>query len=358
MYLKTALRVSLSAALIATSALSSLSFAAVEKPNIVILATGGTIAGAGDSATKNKYTAGSLPIQQLIDAIPAAKEIANITGEQVAQIGSQAMNDDVWLTLAKKLNELAANKDVDGIVVTHGTDTMEETAFFADLTVATDKPIVFVGAMRSATAISADGPKNLYNAIGIAADEESRGRGVLVTLNDEIFSARFVTKANTTAVNAFSGREFGMLGYVYDTNPTYHMRTERRTTPETVYDVSKLEKLPLVDIVYGYSNANSNMIKSLVAEKVNGIVYAGVGNGNIYPTVMSELETAVDDGIKVVRSARVGSGRTTLGSEIDDEKAGFIVADYLNPQKARVLLMLALTKGQNTDVIQKTFFSF
>ncbi len=346
------------AVLLAGCVLMSSSVSAETKPNIVILATGGTIAGAGNSAVEGKYTAGQLPVEQLVNAIPEAKNRANVFGEQVANIGSQAMNDSVWLALSKKINELVKRDDVDGIVITHGTDTLEETAFFTDLTVATDKPVVFVGAMRSATAMSADGPKNLYNAISIAADKDSRGRGVLVTLNDEIVAARFVTKSSTTAVNAFTGREFGTLGYVYDADPVYYLKTERRTTPENVYDVTGLEKLPRVDIVYGYSNANSSMVKTLVNEKVDGIVYAGVGNGNIYPTVMSELESAVDKGIKVVRSARVGSGRTTLGAEIDDKSAGFVVSDYLNPQKARVLLMLAMTRSKTRDDIQNTFFKF
>jgi len=329
-----------------------------KKPNIVILATGGTIAGAGGSSVKGKYTAGQLPVEQLIDAVPQAKDFANLSGQQVANIGSQAMNNETWLKIAKKIDELSKDDNVDGIVITHGTDTMEETAFFVDLTTATDKPIVFVGAMRSATALSADGPKNLYNAIGIAASEDSKGRGVLVTLNDEIISARFTTKTNTTAVNAFNGREFGILGYVYDAKPVFYLRTEKRTTPESVFNVTNLRTLPQVDIVYGYSNANANLVKTLVNDKVDGIVYAGVGNGNLYPTVMKELENAVKHGIKVVRSSRVGSGRTTLGAEVEDEKYGFIASDYLNPQKARILLMLSLTKTKDYSKIQENFLEF
>ncbi|BDD04066.1 type II asparaginase [Aureibacter tunicatorum] len=344
--------------IIALMAIVSIDALAQKKPNIVILATGGTIAGAGGSSVKGQYKAGQLPVEELIEAVPEAKEFANLSGQQVANIGSQAMNNETWLKIAKKIKELANDDNVDGIVITHGTDTMEETAFFVDLTTATDKPIVFVGAMRSATALSADGPKNLYNAIGIAARKDSWGRGVLVTLNDEIIAARFVTKTNTTAVNAFTGREFGILGYVYDAVPVYYQRTEKRTTAETVFDITDRTSLPQVDIVYGYSNTNENLIKTLINEKVDGIVFAGVGNGNIYPTAMDQLERAVKQGIKVVRSARVGSGRTTLGAEVDDEKYGFIASDFLNPQKARVLLMLSLTKTKDYVKIQENFLEF
>jgi len=183
--------------------LSSLSFAQSELPNIKILATGGTIAGAGQSATESNYTAGKVGVESLISAVPSMTKIADISGEQVVSIGSQDMNDEVWLKLSKRVNELLDQDDVDGIVITHGTDTLEETAYFLDLTVKSTKPVVIVGAMRPSTAMSADGPVNLYNAVVTATDEDSEGRGVLVAMNDTIFDARDVTKTNTTSVSTF-----------------------------------------------------------------------------------------------------------------------------------------------------------
>lgn len=183
-----------------------------ELPNIKILATGGTIAGSGQSATGSTYTSGQVGIDTLINAVPEITKIADVSGEQVANIGSQDMNDQVWLTLAKRVNELLAKDNVDGIVITHGTDTMEETAYFLNLTVKSDKPVVLVGAMRPSTAMSADGPVNLYNAVITAADSDSKGRGVLMAMNDVILDARDVTKTNTTAVDTFKSPNFGELG--------------------------------------------------------------------------------------------------------------------------------------------------
>ncbi len=184
-----------------TLLLTGVSASALALPNITLLATGGTIAGGGDSATKSNYTAGKLGVEALVDAVPALKDIANVQGEQVVNIGSQDMNDQVWLTLAKKID--ADCGKTDGFVITHGTDTLEETAYFLDLTVKCDKPVVLVGAMRPATAMSADGPFNLYNAVVTAADPQSANRGVLVAMNDTVLDARDVTKTNTTAVQTF-----------------------------------------------------------------------------------------------------------------------------------------------------------
>ncbi|MDW3124660.1 type II asparaginase, partial [Vibrio sp. 1974] len=207
--------------------LSSLSFAQSDLPNIKILATGGTIAGAGQSATESIYTAGKVGVESLISAVPSMTNIADISGEQVVSIGSQDMNDEVWLKLAKRVNELLAQDDVDGIVITHGTDTLEETAYFLDLPVKSDKPVVIVGAMRPSTAMSADGPVNLYNAVVTATDEDSKGRGVLVAMNDTIFDARDVPKTNTTSVSTFQSPNFGPLGYIHNSDAKYQRSPER-----------------------------------------------------------------------------------------------------------------------------------
>ncbi|KJF80834.1 L-asparaginase 2 [Photobacterium angustum] len=342
--------------LVAGLSFQSSSFAqGTELPNIKILATGGTIAGAGQSATGSAYTSGQVGIDALINAVPEMAKIADISGEQVANIGSQDMNDQVWLTLAKRVNELLAKDDVDGIVITHGTDTMEETAYFLNLTVKSDKPVVLVGAMRPSTAMSADGPVNLYNAVITAADTDSKGRGVLMAMNDVILDARDVTKTSTTAVDTFKSPNFGELGYIHNGDAVYQRSPERHNTKDSKFDISKVKALPKVGIVYNYSNASDLPVKALIDAKFDGIVSAGVGNGNIYKGIFEQLAKASKDGIMVVRSSRVPTGATTLAAEIDDSKYGFVASGTLNPQKARILLMLSLTQTNNYRDVQKMF---
>lgn len=341
--------------LAATLSFSAFTFAEGDLPNIKILATGGTIAGAGQSATESNYTAGKVGVDDLIAAVPEMTKIADITGEQVVKIGSQDMNDEVWLTLANRVNELLAQDDVDGVVITHGTDTMGETAYFLDLTVKSDKPVVLVGAMRPSTAISADGPMNLYNAVVTAADKDSQGRGVLVAMNDGIYDGRDVTKTNTTEVDTFQSPNFGALGYIHNGDAKYQRSPERKHTKDTVFDVSKVKELPKVGIVYNYSNASDLPVKALIDAKYDGIVSAGVGNGNIYHSIFEQLEKASKDGIMVVRSSRVPTGSTTLDAEVDDDKYGFVASGTLNPQKSRILLMLSLTQTHDYKEVQKMF---
>jgi L-asparaginase len=335
----------------ATASLSS----AADLPNVRILATGGTIAGVSASATQTNYQAGKVGVELLIDAVPEMKKVANVSGEQVVKIGSQDMNDDVWLTLAKRVNELLAQRDVDGIVITHGTDTMEETAYFLNLTVKSDKPVVLVGAMRPSNAMSADGPFNLYNAVVVAASKASRGRGVLVSMNDAILDARDVTKTITTEVQTFAAPNFGTLGYVYNGKVHFQRSPERVHTTKTEFDVKNLKRLPKVGIVYNHAQASELPAKAFVDAKFDGIVSAGVGNGNLFHSVFSVLEDAAKKGIVVVRSSRVPTGSTTLDAEIDDAKYGFVASGFLNPQKARVLLQLALTKTKDPKKIQAMF---
>jgi L-asparaginase len=336
------------------SAMTNITTAA-ELPNVRILATGGTIAGVSQSATETQYQAAKVGIELLIDAVPEMKKVANISGEQVVKIGSQDMNDEVWLTLAKRINELLKQNDVDGIVITHGTDTMEETAYFLNLTVKSDKPVVLVGAMRPSNAMSADGPFNLYNAVVVAASPDSKGRGVMVAMNDVVLDARDVTKTSTTEVQTFVAPNFGPLGYVYNGKVTYQRKPERAHTAKSEFDVSRLDKLPTVGIIYNYANASEIPVQALVDAKYQGIVSAGVGNGNLYNKVFDILEKAAKSGIAVVRSSRVPTGATTLDAEIDDAKYGFVASGTLNPQKAKVLLQLALTKTKDSKQIQTIF---
>ena len=319
------------------------------------MATGGTIAGTGASATNTNYTAGQVAIGTLLDAVPEVNKIANVTGEQIVKIGSQDMNDAVWLTLAKRINELLKRDDVDGIVVTHGTDTMEETAFFLNLTVKSDKPVVLVGAMRPSTAMSADGPLNLYNAVVTAAAKESKGKGVVIAMNGLILGAQGATKMNTVDVQTFQSPNSGALGYVLNGKVSYNMESLKRHTTKSEFDVTDLDKLPKVGIVYSYSNVDADVMTPFLNGGYQGIVHAGVGNGNIHQNLFPMLEKARKQGILVVRSSRVPTGPTTLDAEVDDNKYQFVASQELNPQKARVLLMLALTKTNDWKKIQQYF---
>ena len=330
---------------------------AQELPKVYILATGGTIAGSGSSATKSNYSAGQVAIGTLLDAVPAINDVAYVEGEQVVNIGSQDMSDDVWLVLAKRVNELLAQADVNGIVITHGTDTMEETAFFLSLVTNSNKPVVLVGAMRPSTAISADGPVNLYNAVVTAASPASMGRGVLVCMNGKVYGAADVTKTNTTSVDTFQSPNSGPLGYIHNGEVRF-FRPAAKLADAPYFNIAGLKALPKVGIAYGYSSVEGDVVKMMIKKDYKGIVYAGVGNGNIHKNVFPELEKARKDGIIVVRSSRVPTGATTLDAEVDDNKYEFVASWGLNPQKARILLMLALTKTDDWKAIQKYFNNY
>jgi len=327
-------------------------------PRVIILATGGTIAGAGASADRAGYTAGKIPIDDLIGSIPSVKKIATISGEQVASVGSQDMTIDIWKKLAIRINEIVAKNEADGIVITHGTDTQEETAYFLDLVTTTEKPIVLTGSMRPATAISADGPKNLYDAITIAINPKSKGRGVLVSFNEGIFDAREVMKLSTTKTNAFGSPNTGPVGQAYDGRVEYYSSSDREVNPKNPIILASDTKLPRVDIVYMYADAPSDQIDMLIQKKVDGLVIAGVGNGNFNKVFTEAVKRAVKAGIIVCRASRTPTGRVVLHDEINDDELGTIVSDDLTPQKARILLMLGLTRSKDRKQLQELFFKY
>jgi L-asparaginase len=339
---------------------SALAFEPGKLANVTILATGGTIAGTGASSTATVgYQAATVPVQRLIDAVPELKKVANVKGEQVFQIASENMNNDYWLKLAKRVNELLAQNDVDGIVITHGTDTIEETAYFLNLVVKSRKPVVIVGAMRPSTAISADGPVNLYNAVTLAGSPDAVGKGVLVVLNDQINGAREVTKTNTSNTDTFRSWELGFMGYMQDNAPHFYRVSTRKHTVDTEFDVSKLDSLPQVDIVYGYANMNRVAIDAFVNAGDKAIVHAGVGDGSLArPAVEPALIEARKKGVIIVRSSRVGNGIVARNGEAKDDELDFVVSDTLNAQKARILVMLALTKTSDTKEIQRMFYTY
>src|SRR6187399_915964 len=251
-------------------------------PRVIILATGGTIAGAGASADRAGYTAGKIPIDDLIGGIPSIKKVASITGEQVASVGSQDMTIDIWKKLAVRINEIFKNNEADGIVITHGTDTQEETAYFLDLVVPSEMPVVLTGSMRPATAISADGPKNLYDAITVAINPKSKGKGVLVSFNEGIFDAREVMKLSTTKTNAFGSPNTGPVGQAYDGRVEYYSSSDREVNPKKPIVLKADTKLPRVDIVYMYADAPSDQIDLLISKKGEWVCNGRVGKGNFH----------------------------------------------------------------------------
>lgn len=327
------------------------------KSRIAILGTGGTIAGFIDSTIATTgYTAGAIDIDVLIKAVPQIRDLADISWEQIANIDSSNMCDEIWLRLAKKIAKLFA-EGIDGVVITHGTDTMEETAYFLNLTIKSDKPVVLVGAMRPSTAISADGPKNLYNAVALVANKEAKNKGVMVAINDKILSARGVVKTHSLNVDAFSSPDFGDLGYIVDGKVFFYNNVTKAHTKNAPFDVSKLTSLPKVDILYSYSNDGSGVAaKALFEHGTKGIVVAGSGAGNIHKNQKDVLKELLKKGLKVVVSSRVVAGCVAVSDS--DEKLGFISAEDLNPQKARVLLILALTKTSDPKKIQEYFLKY
>ena len=328
------------------------------RPVVYILDTGGTIVGSGTSSTTVDDKSGELEIKHLLAAMPELSDIAEVRGEQVVNISSRDMTTQILLKLAHRINELLLEEEVAGVVVTHGTDTQEETAYFLNLTINSDKPVVLTGSMRPVTDLSADGPRNLYNAVACAVAPKAIGQGVLLVMDDRILSADDVTKTHTLHVSTFQSPNYGPIGYMYGGYPLFVRRTQKRHTYQSEFDVSAIDDLPRVDIVMGYSGADDLFINAAIQAGVKGIVYAGVGNGNAPTVALEALARAVQQGIAVVRSTRVSSGPSTLGNEVDDYELHFAASWMLNPQKARILLMLALTKTDDFTVIQRMFWEY
>ncbi|MGB5508073.1 type II asparaginase [Robiginitalea sp.] len=327
-------------------------------PNVVILATGGTIAGSAETGTQAGYTSGQIGIQTMIEAVPGIDQLANITGEQISNVGSQDMSIEIWLKLANRINELLNSDEVDGIVITHGTDTQEETAFFLNLVVKSDKPVVTTGSMRPSTAVSAEGPLNLYNAVAVAANPKSRGHGVLVVMNDQILGAHSVTKTNTTSVQTFMAPSHGQMGAVIYGKMEFYRNPHGIHTINSEFSVNGVTQLPRVDIVFACADCSADLIDLSIKAGAKGIVIAGVGNGNMTAAMLAASKKAADNGIVVVRSTRVPTGYVLRNAEINDDENNTIASDELNAQKSRVLLMLALLKKRDNANIQELFYNY
>ncbi|WCM53473.1 asparaginase [Pseudomonas sp. WJP1] len=327
--------------------------------NVVVLATGGTIAGAGASAANSAtYQAAKVGIEQLIAAVPQLSQLANVRGEQVMQIASESITNDNLLQLGRRVAELADSKDVDGIVITHGTDTLEETAYFLNLVEKTDKPIIVVGSMRPGTAMSADGMLNLYNAVAVASSKDARGKGVLVTMNDEIQSGRDVSKMVNIKTEAFKSA-WGPLGMVVEGKSYWFRQPVKRHTMDSEFDIKTIQSLPDVEIAYSYGNVGDTAYKALAQSGAKAIIHAGTGNGSVSSRVVPALQALRKDGVQIIRSSHVNAGGFVLrNAEQPDDKYDWVVAHDLNPQKARILAMVALTKTNDSKELQRMFWEY
>lgn len=325
----------------------------MRKPKILVLATGGTIAGSAPSPSDvTGYRAGVIGVDTLLSAVPAIQSFADVEGEQLCNIDSKDMTDEILTRLAVRVNEILAGNETDGIVITHGTDTMEETAFFLSLTVKSEKPVVLTGAMLPATARNADGPKNLLDAMRVAACPESSGQGVLVVMNGKIFAAKEVTKTHTTKIDAFAAPDSGPLGHVDDNGVAFERTLN---LPRLHFPADSL--LPRVDILYGHEGDDGALVEAALHAGAKGIVYAGMGNGNIPAKAEKALAKASEKGIVVVRASRSNSG-PVVPADPSYTAAGFIDGGALNPQKARVLLRLALMQTNDRKEIQNFFHMY
>jgi len=329
-------------------------------PRVHILGTGGSISGIGPHRldyTLYPEVGKKLSVEQMLERVPEARELAELTGEDVLQVGSPSIGPKEWLQLGDRIHALFGTQAVKGIVVTHGTATLEETAYFLHLTVKSDRPVVITGAMRPPSAVGTDADLNLLDAIRLAAAPEATGRGVLTILNNEIQSARDVTKSNAFRVDTFESRDFGVLGYVdSDARVLFYRSVTRPHTMATPFDVRRTKELPRVEIVYAYAGADGVLVDALTACRPDGIVLVGFGGGS-YPGAFLEAgKRAVQAGIPVVLATRSWNGRVVMTPKKDAD--GFIVCGDLMPQKARILLMLALTVTREREAIQEMFYKY
>jgi L-asparaginase len=313
-------------------------------PLVTVVATGGTIA---------NTPSGRLHAGEVADAIPALRSVARLEVEELIRVASSAIGVEHWLPLARRVNELLSRPEVKGVVVTHGSNTVEETAYFLSLTVKSDKPVVLTAAQRQFTTLSSDSPKNFLQAVRVAASDEARGKGALVVANDVINAARDVSKNITTRLETYSSRDMGALGFVDDDQITFYRLPVKQHTRATPFDVLRLQKLPRVDIIYTYAGADGALIEAAVAHGAEGIVIAGFPTGAATPVMDDAIRRTVDRGIAVIMTNRGGMGRVM--DKRRKEARPLIWGDNLTPVKARILLMLALTTARDPAALQQMF---
>ncbi len=323
-------------------------------PRIAVLTTGGTIAGLPEEGLS--YRAGALPAQHLLESVPQAAKWARLSAEAVAEVGSQDVDHAVWRTLAARVRALMNDGQVHGIVITHGTDTLEETAFFLHMAVQANKPVVLTGAMRPAHAPAADGAANLLDAIAAACSPAARSLGVCVLMNQTLYDAVEVQKVRAEGLDAFSCRNHGPLGRVWGHQLVlYPGAGPGNPAWRGAFADSRLETWPRVHILYAHAGMDAALLDAMLASGPDGIVVAGVGNGNASAPTWRRLQAAASEGVAVVRASRTPAGHVWPGVEVDDERLGFIAAGGLSPQKARVLLLLALQRGDNARRLKAHF---
>lgn len=345
-------------ALALLTSVTSAQTASATKPNVVVLATGGTIAGAGASALNSAtYAAAKVPVDKLLAGLPELANVANVKGEQVFQIASESFTNEQLLTLGRRVSALVKQADVDGIVVTHGTDTLEETAYFLNLVVRTSKPIVVVGSMRPGTALSADGALNLYDAVVVAASKDSAGKGVLVTMNDEIQSGRDVSKNVNIKTNAFTS-QWGPLGMVVEGKNYWFRAPVKRHTAGSEFNIDEITTLAPVDIVYSYGNVPRTAFDAVGKSGIKALVHGGPGNGSVADRIVPVLQELRAKGVHIIRSSRVPDGFVLRNAEQPDDKYDWVAAHDLRPQKARILAAVALTKTSDTKELQRIFWEY
>ena len=331
------------------------------RSRVKIVATGGSIAGIGPDRldyTLYPELGQKMSIQESLARVPEVEDIAEVQGEDLISTGSTAVGPPEWLRMAQRINQIFREEpDVAGVVVTHGTATLEETAYFLHLTVKSSKPTVITGAMRPPTSISTDADINLIDAIRIAICPDAAGKGVVTVLNNEIQGAREVTKSNTLRVETFRPNELGFLGYAdSDGQVVFYRAPIRKHTTATPFDVEGRQGLPRVDIVYAYAGSDGLLVDAVRQHRSDGLVLAGFGSGTFPPAVLEAGTQAVKDGMPVVMASRATAGRVVATPR--SKRLGFIVCDNLLPQKARILLMLALTVTSDTEEIQQMFNEF
>jgi L-asparaginase len=324
-------------------------------PRVAVLSTGGTIA-----SRRNPAKGGYEPVfsgENLIEAVPAVRKLAQIQVEQICNISSSDMTPAIWVQLARRANDLLQQSEIAGVVVTHGTNTLEETAYFLDLAINSTKPVIPVGAQRPASDPDSDGPRNLLDAIRVAVNPDAVGKGTMVVMNGQINAARDVTKTNTSQVETFRSLEFGQLGVADETAVRFYRAPLRRQT----IGITGETKLPRIEILPNYAGADGSLLRAaLQSGGLDGLVIAGLGLGGVPSAMFDAIQEARWRNIPVVISTRVPTGRVfplsaTRGSTLSLQRIGCVLADNLSPQKARVLLMLALTRTHDTGALQKYF---
>jgi L-asparaginase len=336
--------------------------APADAPRVRLVATGGTI---------SNRTGARLTAEELVKLMPNVDRYARPEFEQFTNLASSELTLEQWLGLSKRINQLYKDDPgLAGIVVTSGTDTLEELAYFLDLTVRSEKPVVVVGSMRNPSTLGYEGAANLLEAFRVAAEPTARGRGVMVVLNDEINAAREVTKTDALRLNTFQTRGYGLLGVVDSDRVVFYRKVEKKHTAASEFDVNAITALPRVDVILTYQGASGDLIKAAVDQGAKGIVVATAGAGATAGTQGEGIQYAVEKGVFVVTTTRTGSGRIAARTRPPGANAGTagdanagarrrtIAGEDLAPIKARLLLMLALTKTQNGTDIQRMFVEY